>query len=114
MTAEDSTTLNFSWQPPVNGSTNGVIQCYIINITEVNTDISFQLETTADILFIVVSNLHPYYQYRCIVAAETVGLGPFSTPVIMELPEYGNTTVNSRPAIMPTTCNWLQLIHTCV
>ena len=100
VTAEDSTTLHFSWQPPANGSTNGVIQRYIINITEVNTDISFQLETTPDTLFIVVSNLHPYYQYRCMVAAETVGLGPFSTPVIIELPEDGKTTVISRPAII--------------
>ena len=92
--------LNLSWQPP--SFTNGVIQRYIINITEVNTGNSFLLETTQDFRFVVVNNLHPYYQYRCIVAAETVGLGPFSTAVIIELPEDGKTTQNTTQH----TCAW--------
>ena len=85
--ADDSRTLRLIWQPPENRSRNGIIQRYIINITELNTGSSFQLETTD--LFLVVDSLHPYYQYSCIVAAETVELGPFSIAVIIELPEDG-------------------------
>ena len=87
VTAGDSRTLQLSWQPPSNSSRNGIIQHYIINITELETNSSFQLETTD--LFVVVDDLHPYYQYSCSVAAETVGLGPFSIAVIIQLPEDG-------------------------
>ena len=111
ITAEDSTTLHFSWQPPANGSTNGIIQRYIINITEVNTDTTFQLETTADILFVIVSNLHPYYQYSCVVAAETVGLGPFSSSVIIELPEDGKTTQNYLHNMHVTIVNTYMCVY---
>ena len=86
-TAGDSRTLQLSWQPPSNRSRNGIIRRYIINITEMETSSSFQLETTD--LFIVVDDLHPYYQYSCSVAAETVDLGPFSVAVIIQLPEDG-------------------------
>ena len=86
-TAGDSRTLQLSWQPPSNRSRNGIIQRYIINITELETSSSFQLETTD--LFVIATDLHPYYQYSCSVAAETVGLGPFSVAVIIQLPEDG-------------------------
>ena len=87
MTDNGSTALNLSWQPPASEGTNGIIQRYIINITEVDTGSHLQLETTN--LFVVANNLHPYYQYKCTVAAETVGLGPFSTAVSIILPEDG-------------------------
>ena len=87
VTAGDSRTLQLSWQPPSNRSRNGIIQRYVINITELETSYSFQLETTD--LFVVANDLHPYYQYSCSVAAETVGLGPFSVAVIIQLPEDG-------------------------
>ena len=93
MTDNGSRALNLSWQPPASEGTNGIIQHYIINITEVDTGSHLQLETTN--LSVVVDDLHPYYQYRCTVAAETVGLGPFSTPVIIQLPEDGKTTQNT-------------------
>ena len=37
-----------------------------------------------------VSPLHPFYTYTCIVAAVTVGLGPYSAPVVVRTPEDGN------------------------
>ena len=37
-----------------------------------------------------VSPLHPFYTYTCIVAAVTVGLGPYSAPVVVQTPEDGN------------------------
>ena len=87
VSAENSRTLRLRWQPPDNSSRNGVIQRYHINITETNTGSSLIFETPDQ--YVVVDNLHPFYQYRCIVAAETVGLGPFSTAVIIQLPEDG-------------------------
>ena len=36
-----------------------------------------------------VPTLHPFYTYNCIVAAVTVGLGPYSTAVEVEMPEDG-------------------------
>ena len=87
MSAEDSRTLRLTWQPPNNNSRNGIIQRYYINITELNTQSSFVVETISE--SVVVYDLHPYYRYSCIVAAETVELGPFSVPVTIQLPEDG-------------------------
>ena len=36
-----------------------------------------------------VSDLHPFYTYRCTVAAETIGLGPFTAEQSIEMPEDG-------------------------
>ena len=37
-----------------------------------------------------VTSLHPYYTYNCTIAAATfAGTGPFSPPVITQLPETG-------------------------
>ena len=83
--AVDSKTLELMWQPPDNRSRNGIIQRYHINITELDTQSTFLLETTA--LSVVVDNLHPYYSYSCSVAAETVELGPFSVVIVITLPE---------------------------
>ena len=39
---------------------------------------------------ITLQNLHPFYQYLCSVAAETVALGPSSPVLTIEMPEDGN------------------------
>ena len=85
--AVDSRMLQLMWQPPNDRSRNGIVQRYHINITELDTQYNITRETTA--LSVVVDSLHPYYSYECIVAAETIGLGPFSVGVIIELPEDG-------------------------
>ena len=85
--AVDSRTLNLSWQPPADINTNGIIQQYVIEITETDTGSIFQLAT--NLTFLVVNDLHPYYEYCCTVAAETVDLGPHSAPVTILLPEDG-------------------------
>jgi hypothetical protein len=85
VSAENSRALTLSWQPPGIRSRNGIIQRYYVNITELNTLSGFVVEITGE--SVVVDDLHPYYQYSCIVAAETVELGPFSAPVTIQLPE---------------------------
>ena len=85
--ATNSSTLSIWWSPPVPGQRNGVIQRYIINITELETGIVEQFYTTEG--NIVIGGRHPYYRYSCIVATETIGLGPFSTETIIQMPEAG-------------------------
>ena len=37
----------------------------------------------------VVESVHPNYDYMCIVAATTIGLGPFSTSIVVRTSEDG-------------------------
>ena len=91
-----------SWLAPAISSRNGIIQRYILNITELNTGSRFQLNTAE--LFLIVNDLRPFYQYSIIVAAETVGVGPFSSPVIIELPEDGKiVTLHTYPIHIPSS-----------
>ena len=86
--SENSTTLVLSWQPPAPENQNGIIVHYIVNITEMETGrlLSF---TAVNTTTLSVTMLHPFYTYTCIVAAVTVGIGPYSTTVEVELPEDG-------------------------
>ena len=38
---------------------------------------------------LTISSLHPFYTYTFSVAANTVGLGPFSEPVNQQMPQDG-------------------------
>ena len=86
--SETSTTLVLSWQPPSSENQNGIIVHYIVNITEMETGrlLSF---TAVNTTTLSVPMLHPFYTYTCIVAAVTVGIGPYSATVEVELPEDG-------------------------
>ena len=41
---------------------------------------------------ITLGSLHPYYHYSCVVAAFTVGIGPFSQPFFALTEEEGIAT----------------------
>ena len=84
--SENSTTLVLSWQPPAPENQNGIIVHYIVNITEMETGRSLSF-TSANTTILSVPALHPFYTYTCIVAAVTVGVGPYSAAVEVELPE---------------------------
>ena len=84
----DSRTLVLSWEPPLPEDRNGIIINYTVNITEMETGTQFQLVT--DNTNITAFSLHPYYTYSCTVAAKTsVGLGPYTTPRPVQMPEDG-------------------------
>ena len=93
--SEDPTTLVLSWQPPAPENQNGIIVHYIINITEMETGrlLSF---TAVNTTTLSVPTLHPFYTYSCIVAAVTVGLGPYSATVEVKLPEDGKQVYSVR------------------
>ena len=46
------------------------------------------LQLTSNTTQITVTNLHPFYNYNCSVAAETVGIGPYSERLSVQLNEY--------------------------
>ena len=81
------TSLTLSWDPPLEELRNGIIQRYSIWITELETGRSIAL--TSESTTVNVTSLHPYYTYNCSVAAETSAIGPFSSPVVIQLPESG-------------------------
>ena len=68
-----------SWEHPPEVDHNGIIRHFIVNITEENTGIEFQLVTVSNDA--VVNFLHPFYNYSCTVAAVTVSVGPYSPPI---------------------------------
>ena len=82
-----STSLTLIWQPPSFESRNGVIQQYIIQIEEVNT--GRILTATSNTTEVKIDNLHPFYSYTCRIAAETVQVGPYTTPITIQLDEDG-------------------------
>ena len=82
------TAVQIEWYPPREEDRNGVIQIYIINITEFDTGDSWQL-TVEDDTDAFIPSLHPFYSYSFSVAAQTSALGPFTAPTIVEMPEDG-------------------------
>ena len=84
----NSRALSLTWSPPPPEDQNGIIRNYLVNISVVESGEHFyQLTSNATVL--VVDELHPYYTYGCIVAALTVGTGPFTEASIEQLPEDG-------------------------
>ena len=88
LTAIDSRTLHISWIPPPLEHQNGIIREYRVNITERETGMVFRLITAAT--SVTVPSLHPYYNYKCTIAAVTIGEGPYSVELTITMPEEGN------------------------
>ena len=84
-TTHDSLSLN--WQAPPFEETNGAIQNYVIAIHEVETGRNFTANSNTT--QVTLEPLHPYYTYMCSIAAETIGRGPFSEHITVQLPEAG-------------------------
>ncbi len=77
-----------TWEPPPYEDQNGVITLYIITVTVQETGEMFQLNSTTTTL--TVTSLRPFRTYVCvIVAATSVGLGPFSAPLTVETLQDG-------------------------
>ena len=85
MSLKTSNSLILSWDPPLNESQNGIIRSYVIQILEDDTSTTTTHYSNNTLL--TVNNLHPYYTYKCSVAAFTVGLGPYSAILTVQLDE---------------------------
>ena len=85
--ALSSTSAHLVWEPPPPDHINGIIEYYIISITGVDTDEQLQQNTSESSTNI--SSLHPFYAYKFSLAAYTVGPGPFSVPIALQMAEAG-------------------------
>ena len=99
-----------SWDLPEPTGRNGLITGYTIQILEVPTNLtlSYNLTNRTDFL---VDSLHPYYDYRCSVAAVTVvGAGPLSAPVTVRTDESGEHERDRATPVCPQTINHFCLL----
>ena len=78
------------WEPPPPDHQNGLIGLYRIAITVVDTD--EQLQDVSAGTTTVLGPLHPFYTYKFSIAAETVQVGPFTSPITLKMPEAGNVS----------------------
>ena len=85
--AIDPTTLYLSWTAPPLDKQNGIIRHYSILLTELETGSIFSYTSTN--INHTITLLHPYYQYQIEVSAITIGAGPTSTPLVLQMPEDG-------------------------
>lgn len=72
--------ISLQWQPPPPVHQNGMIQYYIVDVSETNTGRFWTFYSVDPSL--LVSALHPYYMYECDIAAITTGTGPFASVTI--------------------------------
>ena len=93
-----STSLTLSWDPPANESQNGVIRQYIIKILE--DDTSATTEYNSSVSIITITDLHPYYTYKCSVAAETVDIGPYTAVLTVQLDEDSKGLTDARSYLL--------------
>ncbi len=85
----DPRTVNITWQPPPEDQRNGLIQSYVVVVSEVAQDADAEHTLDTEELSAVVGGLHPYRLYNCKVAAVTsAGRGVFNTTT-KRLPEDG-------------------------
>ena len=84
--ATASHSLVLAWELPPLEDRNGRIRQYQVRLTEIETGDILQLVSTST--QVNVSNLHPFYNYNCSVAAETIAVGPFSDAILVRLDEY--------------------------
>ena len=85
----DSRTLFLEWDPPASEDRNGVIVDYFLNISAVETGVTFHLVTGGG-LSVTIPGLHPFHTYNYIIAAATVvGRGPFSISSSVQMPPDG-------------------------
>ena len=75
------------WDPPPPEHQNGIIQVYIIMITVVDTNELAQEHSVDNTT--VLGPLHPFYTYKFSIAAQTIGLGPYSSSITLKMPPAG-------------------------
>lgn len=76
--AVSATLISLEWLMPAAIDVNGIITKYVVNVEEVYTGQAHNLFT--ENMHINIGPLHPYYIYKCSVAAYTIATGVFSSP----------------------------------
>ena len=117
ITSANSVSFSISWLPPPIEETNGIIREYSIILTELDTGNEVDLRTNETEYFF--ADLHPYYTYRSSVAASTVGLGPYTDPLTVQLDEEGELLLYIRASYilisphmqLPLPLHWVWLVR---
>ena len=103
--AISSSTIILSWEPPPLLETHGIIREYHVNLTEEATELV--TTHTSSGTSIEVSLLHPFYIYSWVVAAVTIGKGPYTLPIQVTTLEDGKI---SKPTCLSNLCHLLSYI----
>lgn len=74
--SHSSTLVTFQWSPPPAIEVNGFIRYYTVRFIERHSEREWHFVSLDS--HINIGSLHPYYLYDFIVAAHTIGQGPFS------------------------------------
>ena len=82
--------------------THGIIREYHVNLTEEATEVVTTY--TSSVTSIEVSLLHPFYIYSWVVAAVTIGEGPYTQPIQVTTLEDGKI---SKPTCLSNLCHLL-------
>ena len=82
-----SQSITLSWESPPEEDINGILRQFVVRILEHETGNIFT--ETSDDEQTTLLGLHPYYTYSVAVAAQTVGAGPFSNNITIQLAEDG-------------------------
>jgi len=83
-----STAFTVTWSAPPTEDHNGIIQQYLVLITEENTGTQLMIYSTTSSKT-VESKVLSFNNYTIIVTAVTVNSGPFSSPVMVTTLEDG-------------------------
>lgn len=76
--------LSLSWDPPRYDQQNGVIRYFVVTVNDLASATSRTLIINAT--SITISNLRPFFVYNISMAAFTVGLGPQSNQLMIQIP----------------------------
>ena len=87
MEVDPETTLFISWSLPLPHQVNGIVQSYIVNLYTHQSQTSTQYTVNATNL--TIPELEASYTYTVLVAAFTVGQGPFSDEVTISTSQTG-------------------------
>ena len=87
MEVNPETTLFISWSLPLPHQVNGIILHYVVSIYDHQAQSSTQY--TVNATNITISGFEAFYTYTVMVAAFTVGLGPFSDEVTITTSQTG-------------------------
>ena len=86
----NSKSINITWSSVLDEDTNGIVRSFVINVTD--NEQTRQVTVSARHLYHNIRSLRPYTNYSISLAAATVDTGPFSSEVMVEMPEDGMVT----------------------
>ena len=84
--ALDSRSIQLSWDPLPLAQQNGIVRQYRVTIVDIagETRVIYTTATSVNI-----AALNPFTMYTCLVAAETIAVGPSTLPVQLVTPQDG-------------------------